>query len=167
MTKSRNLPIGTKGKHTTPRITSPARQKALAEGRKTYRSRAPCPRGHVGLRRVLNGNCVKCHRAARAENVEHYRKTHTAWRRKNPEKILAYHWRAVGITLPKVTRPRPTACECCGEKHKNRELSLDHDHKTGLFRGWLCHWCNFAMGWLRDDPARATLAARYLRKNSP
>lgn len=35
-------------------------------------------------------------------------------------------------------------CEICGHV---RNLRYDHDHVTGQFRGWLCNWCNLALGW--------------------
>ena len=54
-------------------------------------------------------------------------------------------------------------CEICGS-HAN-PLHWDHDHNTGLFRGWLCGPCNRALGMMRDDPLRLELAAAYLRKN--
>ena len=37
-------------------------------------------------------------------------------------------------------------CEICGKVYKT--LDYDHDHKTGLHRGWLCRWCNLKLGWL-------------------
>ncbi|MFH8804036.1 endonuclease domain-containing protein [Streptomyces sp. NPDC017936] len=46
-------------------------------------------------------------------------------------------------------------CAICG---KVRDLVCDHDHETGLVRGWLCHSCNTAEGthWEPD-----TIFARY------
>ncbi|MFE9855624.1 endonuclease domain-containing protein [Streptomyces sp. NPDC005780] len=46
-------------------------------------------------------------------------------------------------------------CAICG---KARELVCDHDHATGLIRGWLCSSCNTAEGAnLEPD----TIFARY------
>lgn len=42
-------------------------------------------------------------------------------------------------------------------------LHLDHDHKTGQFRGWLCRACNLAIGHLKDDPLLCERAAAYLK----
>jgi hypothetical protein len=52
------------------------------------------------------------------------------------------------------------ACQICGNVPK-RGLDQDHDHKTGLTRGWLCHRCNRALPtWV--DVEWLLRAARYL-----
>ena len=42
---------------------------------------------------------------------------------------------------------------------------LDHDHKTGEFRGWLCHDCNKALGFFKDDAILLQSAINYIMKN--
>ena len=39
---------------------------------------------------------------------------------------------------------------------------LDHCHKTGKFRGWLCQSCNIALGNFEDDPKILKKAISYL-----
>lgn len=41
---------------------------------------------------------------------------------------------------------------------------LDHDHKTGEFRGWLCHDCNKALGFFKDDTKLLKSAIKYIEK---
>jgi hypothetical protein len=74
--------------------------------------------------------------------------------------------------LKETVREKPTVCECCGksvlEQSKNRKpisLFLDHDHKTGKFRGWICHDCNSALGRAGDDLAGVMNLMRYLQKH--
>lgn len=63
---------------------------------------------------------------------------------------------------------RPEKCECCGKPNDSGlALALDHNHKSGDFRGWLCLGCNVAAGFLKDSPERATFLAKYLNKNMP
>ena len=74
-------------------------------------------------------------------------------------------WRAkrAGIAL---TRPAPTTCECCGGPPNGRGLfHIDHNHVTGLFRGWICSNCNTGIGKLGDDLQGVLRAVEYLRKN--
>jgi len=54
-------------------------------------------------------------------------------------------------------------CHCCGRKIKS--LHFDHDHKTGKYRGFLCHFCNTGIGKLGDDIEGVTRALRYLEKH--
>lgn len=52
-------------------------------------------------------------------------------------------------------------CAVCQAVEPDR---LDHDHENGRLRGLLCHACNVAAGFLRDEPERVERLAVYLRK---
>jgi hypothetical protein len=39
-------------------------------------------------------------------------------------------------------------CALCFRPPKNRPLHVDHDHKTGMIRGLLCHRCNRGLGYI-------------------
>ena len=41
--------------------------------------------------------------------------------------------------------------------------ALDHNHKTGEYRGWICNNCNVALGRLNDDINALQNAIKYLR----
>ena len=57
----------------------------------------------------------------------------------------------------------PEVCEACdGPPSKGQRMHMDHNHKTGKFRGWLCGNCNRALGFLRDDRGRLQLLIDYL-----
>jgi hypothetical protein len=38
----------------------------------------------------------------------------------------------------------------------------DHCHKTGVFRGWICHRCNKVLGLIKDAPELLLLMHSYL-----
>jgi hypothetical protein len=69
--------------------------------------------------------------------------------------------------LPEPTRPTPTHCELCGGKpDEHCSLHLDHDHRTGKFRGWICSDCNLGLGKLGDTAMHLWRALNYLFRNS-
>jgi hypothetical protein len=54
-------------------------------------------------------------------------------------------------------------CEICGTMgRQDRRHSLDHDHATGLFRGFLCDTCNNGIARFRDDIDLLARAIAYL-----
>lgn len=65
---------------------------------------------------------------------------------------LRQRCRRVGITLEQyweVMDRQQGICACCSI---NPATELDHDHKTGQFRGILCQRCNLLIGWLERLP---------------
>lgn len=59
-------------------------------------------------------------------------------------------------------RPRPDQCEVCGAMGT---ICLDHDHKTGKFRGWICNRCNVAIGMVKDNSETLVALSDYLKKS--
>lgn len=69
-------------------------------------------------------------------------------------------------------RPRPDKCEICdrppgGKGPADKALHYDHNHATGVFRGWACQDCNHCLGKMRDDPALLRRMADYLERSGP
>lgn len=52
--------------------------------------------------------------------------------------------------------------EKCAICHATSPLVIDHCHETKAVRGLLCLNCNFALGFMRDNPEIALAAAAYL-----
>jgi hypothetical protein len=100
----------------------------------------------------------------RQANVAHLREKSRAWRKANPELVKKYGWRTRG--LPEPTRPQPPTCEICSRPEiRAQSLSLDHCHKTGKFRGWLCSNCNTGLGKFDDNVTGLRRAVAYLLTN--
>lgn len=61
-------------------------------------------------------------------------------------------------------------CEGCGREERAVHhrtgtpfrVALDHDHRTGKVRGFLCLGCNRAVGCVNDDPSTLRRLADYL-----
>lgn len=82
------------------------------------------------------------------------------WRAVNREKVAANGRRLRRTQAEKKAgRAKSDYCEACGAGGR---ICLDHDHKTGLFRGWLCDRCNRGIGFLNDDPGLLRTLAAYL-----
>ena len=107
--------------------------------------------------------CAQRCRTWRKNNLERAAANSKRWRINNPEKHRAARRRAAGI--PEPTRPMPTNCECCGALPKKKALAADHNHRTGIFRGWLCLPCNVALGMVEDSCDRLLALAFYLRQH--
>ena len=68
-----------------------------------------------------------------------------------------------------VDAPLPVEGYCdagCGRWLRISQMHLDHDHKTGAFRGWVCRSCNHGIGMLGDSIEGVKRALNYLR-NGP
>lgn len=88
-----------------------------------------------------------------------------------------YRYEKLGRFKPEYQHPDPYErrdmmlehglfCDICGEEpawdDQWKTLNYDHDHTTGLFRGWLCRQCNQGLGHFKDSPKRLTQAIEYL-----
>lgn len=53
-------------------------------------------------------------------------------------------------------------CAICNVKIEKSKQRLDHDHRTGCFRGVLCARCNQGLGHFCDSPELLKRALEYL-----
>lgn len=88
------------------------------------------------------------------------------------KKQLAIHWKTLyGLNVEQYREKRRAQggrCAICGRRPtgrgKTNKLYVDHNHRTGHLRALLCHYCNSAIGSLREDPALCRAAAAYLER---
>lgn len=139
------------------------RQQAKDAGLKRYFLNMPCIHGHTAERYVIGRTCVPCvferskRRAKRIKRwlIPHVREENRIrsreWYKVNKQRSKEAYWRRIGADLP--SRPRSELCEAgC----RNAASVMDHDHKTGAFRGWLCNECNVALGHLGGGTLKDT-----------
>ena len=162
---------------------------AKANGLNRYFTGKECLRGHI-CERNMSGACVECTKINqkkwckanpeklytkckkwRTENPEKNKEKFQKWATNNPEKVKQANRKCKGI--PEPTRAEPKTCEICGnpENGKGRwgigqALSVDHNHSTGKFRGWLCGNCNRALGLLKDSEETIQNMLNYLKNHN-
>jgi hypothetical protein len=108
--------------------------------------------------------------------AEHQRKRWRetqAYRVRHPDRVAAKHFASnlgrYGLTLAgynELLDRQGGGCAICAtpEPGGRGRFHVDHDHKTGIVRGLLCHACNVGIGNLGDDPERLRAAADYLER---
>lgn len=145
---------------------------------KRYFTGEACPYGHVAERLVSTDKCVECSRLYNA--LPHIRAARKQWARsgtpaakamsrhkarKRTARKRGYHPGHNEAHCP--PRPADDRCQCCGEKREHKRhppLILDHNHKTGRFRGWLCVGCNTAVEHkAKQEPYKSYLMRAQVR----
>lgn len=152
---------------------------------KYYLSDKPCKNGHVGPRLKSTRQCMECQRAyvikwranpANRERVEAMdARSRQAWFAKNGgwtnpaqrARQRVYDRKRRGVPTPPY--PAPEFCEAgCGQKLEINSVRthVDHDHDTGIFRGWICNRCNLGIGLLGDSIEGLRRALTYLETHT-
>lgn len=75
--------------------------------------------------------------------------------------------RKLGVTpeqYEQMLEQQSGVCAICEQPEINRELAVDHDHKTNKVRGLLCNNCNQMLGRAKDNIRILTKAIEYLFK---
>lgn len=141
-------------------------------------------RGKLWYKRYYEANKEKYIARANAwrlnnrEAVKHAQRINKAakiadLKKNNPEKMLDYEIadiaRKYGISKDEYKRllcSQNGLCAVCGQSQQGtgsrKRLHLDHDHKFGAVRGFLCQSCNHAIGCAKDDPVLLRKMAEYL-----
>jgi hypothetical protein len=96
-------------------------------------------------------------------NADARRTEAKAYYRRNYHKILK---RIYGLTKEQyealLLKQDGKCAICLGPPTKGKRLCVDHDHKTGLVRGLLCHDCNIAIGKFKESEEIVQRASLYL-----
>jgi hypothetical protein len=125
---------------------------------------------HPSEPHYANGLCRKCYR-----NTPTFKRARQEYYRNNKAQFQADSLRARqerrrqakihGVTparLKMLLDMQGGVCAICSLPPRRRALSVDHDHRTGEVRGFLCGPCNGALGLFRDSPELLNHAIDYL-----
>jgi hypothetical protein len=103
------------------------------------------------------------------------KKFHIRWRKTNPEKYKECSKRAAlrrnyGLTLESyidLLEKHGKKCAICGKNllPTRNNTCLDHNHKTGKLRGFLCNRHNILLSVADDNPEILKLAIKYLESD--
>lgn len=74
-----------------------------------------------------------------------------------------YGYIACNATIDEVESRFRTDCEICG-REVGRSIHLDHCHKSGDFRGFICGRCNSLLGFAGDSVELLRKAIIYLKR---
>lgn len=115
----------------------------------------------------LQSICKTCVNAYTRKNVEKKRKQDRERYHNFKDKWIDQNFkRKYGIGLNDyklMLKKQKNKCAICHQScPSNRNLSVDHSHKTGIVRGLLCIHCNQAIGHFKDDPLLLKNAIHYL-----
>lgn len=117
---------------------------------------------HINAVGKPNSHCIECHLwNSRKRN----RQRHVVRKENGYITTCVPNLRVVRADVYSALQREQGGCAICGtiecSQHGTR-LSLDHDHTTGLPRGFLCARCNNAIGQLGDDPDIVKALLQYV-----
>ena len=102
-----------------------------------------------------------------ANNPEKHRKVAREYYRNNRQReldrIRKNKYGIDGVGFRKIMKQQNNKCLICNEG-MSKNLSVDHDHKTGEIRGVICNSCNLAIGNAHSSPRILRALADYLEE---
>ena len=111
--------------------------------------------------------CIKCKqtknitefRIRRKSIGEYFNTCYECELKANRRRYLEIKLSKFNLTSEERNRLIEKGCQICGSFEN---LHMDHNHKTGEFRGILCKDCNTGLGFFRDKINLLLEAAAYL-----
>lgn len=165
------------------RICSMTEEKrARVNSRNAVWAKAHPDRVKASVRKYLEANREKIRVAALASyhaDPERHRKYRRKWRTDNLEKARETcrvysaknprgHLRGYGLspkTFDEIAALQGGKCALCDTQlTTDKRTHVDHDHKTGRIRGFLCRNCNMGLGCFRDSIEAMEQAVSYVRR---
>lgn len=118
---------------------------------------------------ALRSQCKQC---TVQHNLDVYH--NRGGKEKQKQRSFKNNLKRYGITpeeYKKLFQEQQGRCKICNTNEASRSkasynLFVDHDHKTGIVRGLLCHHCNMGLGHFKDDTKFLKKAIEYLNESS-
>lgn len=85
------------------------------------------------------------------------------WKRPIPSQVRKEYEKI----YPEPPIDKPFYCPICQHtiiRQFKNEVVLDHSHKTGKIRGWICRMCNSSIGMMDEDVNTLTRAIKWLEE---
>ena len=110
---------------------------------------------------IYNRKCPHCNKWFKTTQIGNH--VNRCSKVHKESRIAMYKGVNLGLTVDELEKYRSTHlnCEICNKtieeavitknKWSPKRLALDHDHKTGKFRGVLCQLCNRQLGWYEKN----------------
>ncbi|MEZ4200620.1 MAG: endonuclease VII domain-containing protein [Candidatus Paceibacterota bacterium] len=98
----------------------------------------------INNRKIRRPTCKDCRKVMTGTNMSSADRK--KWRESKPER-------------------EPFECPICGKRTIagiTSKVVLEHDHKTGNIRGWVCDSCNTGLGRFKDDRMLLEKAIKFL-----
>lgn len=141
------------------------------KGQRGFQLSQFCPKGHNTF--ITGRTAAKACRPCKLEYNNRYKKENYIKTRRQFQK---HNWTKAGIInldgsqfsyidFDRHYQIQQGRCLMC-KRHQSElstPLCTDHDHKTKLFRGLLCHSCNVALGLLGDSMETLHAGIVYLK----
>lgn len=93
------------------------------------------------------------------KHKEQFPEKHTKTKQKQVHSNLIRKLSRYNLSLEEYDKLLQNGCQVCGSKERPH---LDHDHKTGKFRGLLCGKCNTGLGMFDDSIDKLNKIINYL-----
>lgn len=134
-----------------------------------------------------NFMCKSCHTGWHRDRMKdkkwrekRYKDRNESYKKNPMQRVAAYSrfiQKKYGVTYEYVTQVLKDQFGLCANRGCGTEVTfdarvgsktravVDHDHKTGKFRGVLCNRCNILAGQIESDTNRTLGITEYLNKN--
>ena len=104
------------------------------------------------MRRIDRTECRRCDKPLDGSNKCYCKKCWSYY-------ITANRYK---IPIETVIEARRNGAECAICNEHSDSIKFDHCHKTGRYRGMLCHNCNTALGKFKDNVEILNNAINYI-----